>query len=87
MQQVGFIRLARMGKPMASNLCKKGFELLVYDVDPQALAAFGRLNAKPAQSIADGLLAHAQTGQVILDMSTIDPATMDLLTLSPISRR
>ena len=105
MQQVGFIGLGRMGKPMASNLCKKGFELLVYDVDPQALAAFGRLNAKSAQSIADiarhcdivitmlpgssqveavvlgadGLLAHGHTGQLILDMSTIDPTTTDLL--------
>ncbi len=45
-----------MGRPMASNLCKKGFELLVYDVNPQALAAFGQPNSKSAASIAD--IAH-----------------------------
>ena len=39
MQLIGFIGLGRMGNPMASNLCKKGFELLVYDVNPKALSA------------------------------------------------
>jgi 4-hydroxybutyrate dehydrogenase / sulfolactaldehyde 3-reductase len=105
MQQIGFIGLGRMGSPMASNLCKKGFELLVYDVNPKALAAFEQPHSKPANSIADmaracdvvitmlpgtaqveavilgaeGLLAHGRAGQLILDMSTIDPNTTDLL--------
>jgi 4-hydroxybutyrate dehydrogenase/sulfolactaldehyde 3-reductase len=105
MQQIGFIGLGRMGSPMASNLCKKGFELLVYDVNPKALAAFEQPHSKPAKSIADiargcdvvitmlpgsaeveavvlgaeGLLAHGRAGQLILDMSTIDPNTTDLL--------
>jgi 4-hydroxybutyrate dehydrogenase/sulfolactaldehyde 3-reductase len=105
MQQIGFIGLGRMGSPMASNLCKKGFELLVYDVNPQALAAFEQPHSKTASSIADiargcdvvitmlpgsaqveavvlgaeGLLAHGRAGQLILDMSTIDPNTTDLL--------
>lgn len=105
MQQIGFIGLGRMGNPMASNLCKKGFELLVYDVNPKALAAFEQPHSKPAESIADiahscdivitmlpssahvegvvlgaeGLLAHGRAGQLILDMSTIDPNTTDLL--------
>lgn len=90
---------------MASNLCRKGFELLVYDVNPRAVAAFGRSHSKPTKSIADiarscdivitmlpssahvegvvlgaeGLLAHGRAGQLILDMSTIDPNTTDLL--------
>jgi 4-hydroxybutyrate dehydrogenase / sulfolactaldehyde 3-reductase len=105
MQQIGFIGLGRMGSPMASNLCKKGFELLVYDVNPKALAAFEQPHSKAANSIADiargcdivitmlpgsaqveaavlgaeGLLAHGRAGQLILDMSTIDPNTTDLL--------
>ena len=105
MQQIGFIGLGRMGRPMAANLRKKGFELLVYDVDPQAVEAFGQLNSRPAESIcavargcdivitmlpgspqveavvlgADGLLAHGRAGQLILDMSTIDPHLTDLL--------
>ena len=105
MQRIGFIGLGRMGRPMASNLCKKGFELLVYDVNPQALAAFGQSRATFAASIADiargcdivitmlpssahveavvlgpdGLLAGGRPGQLIMDMSTIDPNTTDSL--------
>jgi 4-hydroxybutyrate dehydrogenase / sulfolactaldehyde 3-reductase len=105
MQQIGFIGLGRMGRPMAANLRKKGFELRVYDVDPQAVEAFGHLDSKPAESIsavarscdivitmlpgspqveavvlgADGLLAHGRAGQLILDMSTIDPNLTDML--------
>ena len=105
MQQIGFVGLGRMGRPMAANLRKKGFELLVYDVDPRAVEAFGQLNSKPAESVsavargcdivitmlpgspqveavvlgADGLLAHGRAGQLILDMSTIDPNLTDLL--------
>jgi 4-hydroxybutyrate dehydrogenase / sulfolactaldehyde 3-reductase len=105
MQQIGFIGLGRMGKPMASNLCRKGFDLLVYDVNPRAVAAFEQPHSQPTNSIADiarscaivvtmlpssahveevvlgaeGLLAHGRAGQLILDMSTIDPNTTDLL--------
>jgi 4-hydroxybutyrate dehydrogenase / sulfolactaldehyde 3-reductase len=105
MQRIGFIGLGRMGRPMASNLCKKGFELLVYDVNPLALAAFGQSHSKSAASLADiargcdivitmlpssahveavvlgpgGLLAGGRPGQLIMDMSTIDPNTTDLL--------
>ena len=94
-----------MGRPMASNLCKKGFELLVYDVNPQALAAFGQPNSTAASSVDEiargcgvvitmlpssahveavvlgpgGLLAGGHPGQLIVDMSTIDPNTTDLL--------
>lgn len=103
MQPIGFIGLGRMGRPMASNLCRKGFELVVYDVEPQTVAAFAQPNSKPAKSIADvgrscdiiitmlpgsaqveavvlgaeGLLVHGRAGQLILDMSTIDPNTTD----------
>lgn len=94
-----------MGNPMASNLTRKGFELLAYDTNPQALAAFEQGNSKPAQSIADiarscdivitmlpgsaqveavvlgagGLLEHGRAGQLIMDMSTVDPTTTDQL--------
>ncbi|MEY4157071.1 MAG: binding domain of 6-phosphogluconate dehydrogenase, partial [Pseudomonadota bacterium] len=34
MSKIGFIGLGRMGKGMASNLQKKGFQLLVLDVNP-----------------------------------------------------
>jgi 4-hydroxybutyrate dehydrogenase/sulfolactaldehyde 3-reductase len=105
MQTIGFIGLGRMGRPMASNLCRKGFALRVHDVNPQAVAAVVGVGAQAAGSIQDiardcdivvtmlpsstevaavalgpdGLLAHGRQGQIILDMSTIDPETTDQL--------
>ena len=35
-ETIGFVGLGRMGRPMASNLCRKGFDLVVHDVNPQA---------------------------------------------------
>lgn len=32
--KVGFVGLGNMGGPMALNLVKAGFELLVHDIDP-----------------------------------------------------
>ncbi len=104
-QKIGFIGLGRMGRPMASNLHKKGFELLVYDPNPAAVDALRQLGARAAAGIAevargsdiiitmvpasadveaivlgpDGLLAHGHAGQLILDMSTVEPATTDLI--------
>ena len=31
MEMIGFIGLGRMGRPMASNLCRKGFRVVAYD--------------------------------------------------------
>ena len=104
MEKVGFIGLGRMGRPMASNLCRKGFRLSVNDINPEAVAELELLQASPATiaeiaqrsdiivtmlpnssivdqvvSQADGILAHAKPGSLILDMSTIDPDTTDRL--------
>ncbi|MBJ7363270.1 MAG: NAD(P)-binding domain-containing protein, partial [Ilumatobacteraceae bacterium] len=35
--KIGFIGLGRMGKPMASHLQKKGFDLIVLDLNQQAV--------------------------------------------------
>ncbi|MFP5412268.1 MAG: NAD(P)-dependent oxidoreductase [Gammaproteobacteria bacterium] len=51
--KIGFIGLGRMGRPMASNLRKKGFELVVHDIDRQAVDALVALGAKAGASIAD----------------------------------
>ena len=49
---VGCIGLGRMGLGMASNLCRKGFSLVAYDINPQAVQAVVKLGAKSADSIA-----------------------------------
>ena len=39
-KQIGFIGLGIMGKPMAKNLMKAGYSLIVYDVNPVPVAEF-----------------------------------------------
>ena len=52
MEKVGFIGLGRMGRPMASNLCRKGFRLTVNDVNPEAVAELELLQASAAATVA-----------------------------------
>lgn len=50
--KVAFIGLGRMGRGMASNLCRKGFALTVYDISPAPVDALVALGAVAADSIA-----------------------------------
>src|SRR5579862_6359168 len=112
METIGFIGLGRMGRPMASNLVKKGFTLVVYDVNPKASAALESLGARVANGAAgvaqasdvvitmlpssveveasalgpDGILANSRSGQLMMDMSTVDPRTTDRLAQECASR-
>lgn len=105
MERVGFIGLGRMGRPMASNLQRKGFPVVVYDINPDAVAELVGLGARAADDVADlvrssdivvtmlpgsvevlaiataagGVLDHGRAGQLMLDMSTVDPETTDRL--------
>lgn len=53
MQRIGFIGLGRMGKPMASSLRKKGFELVVLDIDQKPVADLVALGAEAGASVAE----------------------------------
>ncbi|HEX5071254.1 MAG TPA: NAD(P)-binding domain-containing protein [Vicinamibacterales bacterium] len=104
MARIGFVGLGNMGRPMASNLARKGETLVVRDVNPapvRALVGLGAREAAEVQEIAacdvvftmlpttavveqviggaDGILAHARAGTVVVDMSTIDPLVTDRL--------
>ncbi|MBP1765261.1 MAG: beta-hydroxyacid dehydrogenase, 3-hydroxyisobutyrate dehydrogenase [Firmicutes bacterium] len=48
MQKVGFIGLGAMGRPMAGNVLKAGFELTVFDVMKPAVEQMAEQGAKPA---------------------------------------
>ena len=50
---VGFIGLGKMGRPMASNLQRKGFRLLVHDVNPDGVRALEALGARSAQTYGE----------------------------------
>jgi 3-hydroxyisobutyrate dehydrogenase len=51
--KVGFIGTGTMGQPMLANLVKKGFEVVAFDVVPQALDAAVRLGAGRAGSAGE----------------------------------
>src|SRR5687767_8540590 len=52
MERIGFIGLGNMGRPMASNLHRKGFHVLAYDVSPAPLALLEHLGVYVAASNA-----------------------------------
>lgn len=53
MDRIGFVGLGNMGRPMASNLVRKGSTLIVHDVRPEAVEALRALGAGVAEGIAD----------------------------------
>ena len=53
MATVGFIGLGNMGRPMASNLCRKGLPLVVYDIQTGPVRALEGLGARVAARVAD----------------------------------
>ncbi len=98
---VGFIGLGLMGKPMALNLLRKGFDVIVHNRSRGAVDALVAEGARAAESSADvaqqarviitmlpdgpdveqvlegerGVFSALQPGTVIVDSSTIAPAT------------
>ncbi|MCX8038098.1 MAG: 2-hydroxy-3-oxopropionate reductase [Candidatus Sumerlaeia bacterium] len=50
MKTIGFIGLGIMGKPMAKNLLKAGYELTVYDIVPERMNDLAAAGAKRAAS-------------------------------------
>jgi 4-hydroxybutyrate dehydrogenase/sulfolactaldehyde 3-reductase len=104
-ETIGFIGLGAMGRGMAVNCVKKGFDLVVHDIRPEPVAALVAMGARAAKDLADiaascsmvvtvlptgrevseivlgaeGLLPRMRAGALIMDLSTIDPATTDRL--------
>ncbi|MGH9222165.1 MAG: NAD(P)-dependent oxidoreductase, partial [Vicinamibacterales bacterium] len=98
---IGFIGLGLMGKPMALNLRKKGFDVVVHNRSRPAVDALVAAGARSVGSPAevarsarvimtmlpdgpdvesvleggDGIFGAMQQGTVIVDSSTIAPAT------------
>jgi 4-hydroxybutyrate dehydrogenase/sulfolactaldehyde 3-reductase len=48
----GFIGLGRMGRGMALNLCRKGFRLVVHDIDPRPVQDLVAAGARAAPDVA-----------------------------------
>jgi hypothetical protein len=69
---VGFIGLGRMGKPMAINVLKGGYELGVYDLRAEPVSELVKLGAKAAQSPRE--LAESTE---ILEVAVVDDAQVE----------
>ena len=48
--RVGFVGIGNIGEPVCRHLLDAGYELLIYDVDPEALARLADTPAEPAAS-------------------------------------
>jgi 3-hydroxyisobutyrate dehydrogenase len=65
---VGFIGLGNMGGPMALNLAKNGFALVVHDIDPAKVAPLRGRGAKVVGSAKD--VAAATTRTIVMVETT-----------------
>lgn len=70
--RVGFIGLGNIGKPMAINVAKAGFELMVYDLREEPMRELTTLGAKAARS-ADEIGAHGE----IIEVVVVDDAQVE----------
>ena len=52
-KKIGFIGLGQMGKWMASSLVKSGFDLSVFDINPEAMALLVKQGASGTRSAAE----------------------------------
>ena len=99
MEMIGFVGLGRMGRPMSSNLCRKGFRLTVHDVNRDAVAELELLQARGAESVAavaaeSGIIVTMLPNSAIVDQVVAGPGgvlehakpgslIMDMSTIDP----
>ena len=69
MKKIGFIGLGIMGKPMAENLLKAGYPLIVYDINPEAVKDLVKAGAREGKSSKD----VAAQSEVIITMLPNSP--------------
>lgn len=74
--RVGFIGLGNIGKPMALNVAKAGFDVLVYDVREEPLKELAAAGAKVARS-AQEVGAHGE----IIELVVVNDAQVEAVTL------
>jgi 4-hydroxybutyrate dehydrogenase/sulfolactaldehyde 3-reductase len=72
MDRIGFIGLGNMGRPMASNLVRKGFSLVAFDVSAAPLRQLEQLGARAAADCA----AVADASDIVVTMLP-DSATVE----------
>ncbi len=74
--RVGFIGLGNIGKPMAINVAKAGFDMMVYDLRQEPLQELAGLGAKVARS-AQEIGSYGD----IIELVVVDDAQVEAVTL------
>jgi len=74
-EKIGFIGLGIMGKPMAKNLIKSGYSLIVYDIIPEAIKDVVKEGAERGMSPKD----MASKSDIIITMLPNSPEVEDVL--------
>jgi 2-hydroxy-3-oxopropionate reductase len=69
MEKIGFIGLGIMGKPMAKNLLKAGYELVVFDINQEPVKELAAAGA----DVAENPKAVAEQTKVIITMLPNSP--------------
>ena len=69
MKNIGFVGLGIMGKPMARNLLKAGYPLVIYDIRPEPVAELVQAGARAGRSPSD----VAAGSEVIITMLPNSP--------------
>jgi 2-hydroxy-3-oxopropionate reductase len=75
MYKIGFIGLGIMGKPMARNLLKAGFSLVVYDINNEVVGELVKDGAVEAESSSD----VASRSDVIITMLPNSPEVKEVI--------
>ena len=75
MAKIGFIGLGIMGKPMAKNLVKAGYDLVVYDIAAAAVKELGETGAQAAASVVE----VAQAAGIIFTMLPNSPHVKEVV--------
>jgi len=74
-QKIGFIGLGVMGKPMARNLLKAGYPLVVYDIRPEPVEELVKAGADRASSPKE----VAEKSEVIITMLPDSPDVEEVI--------
>lgn len=75
LKKVGFIGLGAMGKPMAKNLIKAGYELIIHDLNPHPVAELVSLGAKKGNNPAE----VASAVEVLITMLPADEEVKEVV--------
>lgn len=75
MKKIGFIGLGIMGKPMAMNLLKAGYSLVVYDINADAVREISELGAETVSCSKE----VAQKSEIIITMLPNSPHVKEVV--------